>query len=151
MPDKRLTVNPYEDMFTPSKEPAQAPGKLPAPAAPAQRSRRRGASPRNKARRSSGQSESQVNNLRNRSTGDWEKFEHLNTRVRGDQISYLDQLARQMNRSRAKGVEKERITKNTLIRAAIEALASLKFDYENILTEDQLIKRVIAAAGRKRV
>lgn len=69
-------------------------------------------------------------------------LEVLTVRLRGDQRDYLDKLSRAITRSR-EGTG-ERITKNTLIRVAVDALRMMKIDASNIRSEDELLARVRA-------
>ncbi len=155
MPDnKRLTVNPYENLFEPtgapteeqkldSRQPAQKP-----PRAEPREGEHREPGRRHRSSKQVSQVDKLIN-LRKSQPATWQDFDHVNTRLRRDQISFLDDLARTMNRQRSRGVDKERITKNTLIRAAIEALAELQIDVTEIRTEEELTKRVRAAAAQR--
>lgn len=148
MPDKRLTVNPYENLFEPtSKEEEREEKEQAQPAADrAQAGQRAARQPRRGSKQVS--QVAKLINLRKSQPATWQDFDHVNTRLRRDQISFLDDLARTMNRQRSRGVEKERITKNTLLRAAIDALAELEIDVTEIRTEEELTKRARAAAQR---
>lgn len=98
--------------------------------------------------------ESQLRKLANLDMRPVRKFDNYDTmmaRLRPDQIARLHEMAVTMNTKRPAGVKKERITPNMLLRAAVDAFTNaIQFDENDIRTEDQLIKRVVTAAGRKK-
>lgn len=69
----------------------------------------------------------------------------LTARLTEDQIDYLETMERRIMRSRRR--RRERITKNTIIRAAIELIRALPWDYEDIADEAELVQRLLDAAG----
>jgi hypothetical protein len=69
----------------------------------------------------------------------------VTARLSEAQIEFLDTMERRIMRNRRR--RKERITKNTLIRAAIELLMSLNWDFTDIADEEELIRRIRRAAG----
>ncbi len=69
----------------------------------------------------------------------------LTARVTEEQLDYLETMERRIMRSRRR--KHERITKNTLIRAAIELLRALPWDYTDIADENELVMRLLQAAG----
>lgn len=74
-------------------------------------------------------------------------YEVMTARLRSDQVDFLSSLERQIMRSRRhKG---ERITKNSLLRAAVDLLAILPLDVDEIGSEEELRKRVLAASRRE--
>ncbi len=79
--------------------------------------------------------------------GDGPKFlsyEVMTARLRSDQVDFLNALERRIMRSRdQKG---ERITKNSLLRAAVDLLETISLDLQEIASEEELRARVLAAA-----
>jgi hypothetical protein len=61
------------------------------------------------------------------------------------QVEWLDSAERQVMRGRRR--RRERITKNTLIRAAVELAIALDWERADIADEDELVARLKAAAG----
>ena len=60
-------------------------------------------------------------------------------------MDYLEAMERRIMRSRTR--KHERITKNTIIRAAIELIRALPWDYTDIADEQELVQRLLYAAG----
>ena len=54
----------------------------------------------------------------------------------------LSRLTRQIMKNRTPGYKRERITKNTIIRALIDALQELELDIQNVADESELAKRM---------
>ena len=69
----------------------------------------------------------------------------ITARLTEDQVDYLETMERRIMRSRQR--RHERITKNTIIRAAIELVRALPWDYNDIADESELIQRLLTAAG----
>jgi hypothetical protein len=68
-------------------------------------------------------------------------YEVMTARLRSDQIDFLSALERQIMRSRdQKG---ERITKNSLLRAAVDLLEAMGVDLQGVGSEDELRERVL--------
>lgn len=70
-------------------------------------------------------------------------YDVMTARLRSDQVDMLSALERQIMRARRR--KGERITKNSLLRAAVDVLAELQFDVRGIGSEDELRQRVLAA------
>jgi hypothetical protein len=70
----------------------------------------------------------------------------LSILLTGEQLDLLDKLVKEMMRSRS--VKRERLTKNTLLRCLVDLLDVLPFDTQDIPDEDELRRRLLAAAGR---
>jgi hypothetical protein len=69
----------------------------------------------------------------------------ITARLTEEQLSFLDTLERRIMRSRRR--RHERITKNSIIRAAIELLMALDLDVHDIADEEELKQRLLASAG----
>lgn len=68
----------------------------------------------------------------------------VTARLTESEVEFLETMERRIMRSRRR--KRERITKNTIIRAAIELLMALEWDWTDIADEEELIARVKAAA-----
>jgi hypothetical protein len=68
----------------------------------------------------------------------------VTARLSEPQVEWLDTVERRIMRSRRR--KRERITKNTLLRAAVEVMMALKCDYSEIADEAELVARVKKAA-----
>lgn len=66
----------------------------------------------------------------------------LTVLLRDDQLDYLDRLARTIKKNRSSEYRAERITKNTLIRAFIDAFSKTEFDTSNISDEKILLSKI---------
>ena len=66
----------------------------------------------------------------------------LTIRISEQQLAYLSNLEREIMKSRSKENKKERITKNSIIRAMIRVLSDFEFDHSEIPDEDFLFKRM---------
>ena len=69
----------------------------------------------------------------------------LTVRLSDEQLEYLAALERRIMKSRSRGNRAERITKNSIIRAAVNALAKLEIDPSEIGSEADFESRVAAA------
>lgn len=69
----------------------------------------------------------------------------VTARLSESQVEFLEAMERRIMRGRNR--RQERITKNTLIRAALELLMALEWDWTDIPDEDELTRRVKQAAG----
>lgn len=69
----------------------------------------------------------------------------VTARLTEEQVDWLDAAERRIMRSRSR--RRERITKNTLLRAAISLLMALPWDHRDIADEDELVERLKQAAG----
>ncbi|MBC7286935.1 MAG: hypothetical protein H5T86_02610 [Armatimonadetes bacterium] len=72
----------------------------------------------------------------------------MTARLTEDQLEYLDAAERRIMRSRRR--RRERITKNSIIRAAIELVRRLPWDHRDIADEEELLQRLIEAAQASR-
>ena len=68
-------------------------------------------------------------------------YEVLTARLRGDQIDFLNDLERRIMRNRSQ--KRQRITKNSLLRAAVDMLHMLDFDAREIGDEEELRRRIL--------
>jgi len=66
----------------------------------------------------------------------------LTVPVRPGQEEVLTRISRTISASRDKKHRRQRITKATIIRAYIDALANIPFDMENISDERALLERI---------
>lgn len=71
------------------------------------------------------------------------RMQKVDALLRPEQVAALDRLVREIMSHRAD--KRERITRNTLIRVAVEALLRLEFSPADIPTEEALQHRVLAA------
>ena len=72
------------------------------------------------------------------------------TRLTEDQLQFLNKLESSIIRGRSGANRKERITKNSIIRAAIEILKPLAIDAREIPDEETLLKRIRAAMAAEK-
>lgn len=76
-------------------------------------------------------------------TPKFQTFEvRLTSLLREDQLDFLEKLIRDIQKNRTREFRKERITKNTLMRAFIDAFMDIKIDTLNIPDEEVLLERV---------
>ena len=73
----------------------------------------------------------------------------LTLRLKEDQLEFLSRLEREIMKNRSSVNRRERITKNSIIRAMIGAFGSLSIDTKEIGDENELIERFIRAIGSK--
>jgi hypothetical protein len=66
----------------------------------------------------------------------------LSILLRTDQLEFLNRLEKRIMRSRSPENKRERITKNTIIRCAIDLISRLNIDIEEIADERELLKRM---------
>lgn len=93
---------------------------------------------------------SEVQKLQTSKGPKFETFEvKLSILLRGDQLDFLEKLTREVMKKRDRANRQERITKNTVIRACIDALREVKVDTENIPDEDGLRRRIQAGVGSR--
>jgi hypothetical protein len=69
----------------------------------------------------------------------------LTVPVRQDQEEVLTRMVRAISQNRDKHHRRQRITKAAVIRAYIDALASIPLDLRNISDEGELLRRVVGA------
>jgi hypothetical protein len=74
------------------------------------------------------------------------KYQRLDVKLyvllRDDHLEFLARLTREIMKNRTSAYKKERITKNTIIRALIDNLKELELDVRNIPDEIELAKRI---------
>lgn len=74
------------------------------------------------------------------------KFKTFDIRLtvlfREDQLTFLDKIVREVNKNRDPEYRKERITKNTILRAFVDAFQNTKFNFKNISDENTLLARI---------
>ncbi len=76
----------------------------------------------------------------------------LTVRLKEDQLEFLSRLEREIMKNRSRINRRERITKNSIIRAIIDIFKNLNIDTSEIGDEDELIrklKRIIGIAVAK--
>jgi hypothetical protein len=73
----------------------------------------------------------------------------LSILLRADQLEFLERLTRQIMKNRDKANRQERITKNTLVRACLDALQEARFDTGNIPDEEELRRRIQGGAANR--
>jgi len=66
----------------------------------------------------------------------------LSILLRQDQLEHLTNLEWQIMRNRSSANKKERITKNSIIRAYIDVLSSVEIDKSEIADEKELFRRL---------
>ena len=69
----------------------------------------------------------------------------LTVPVRPDQEEALTRIVRTVSSSRSKNNRRQRITKASIIRAYIDAMSALPFDYSEIADENEFARRLINA------
>lgn len=74
----------------------------------------------------------------------------LTVRLKEDQLQFLSRLEREIMRNRSSANKKERVTKNSIIRAIIDVFQDLKIDTNEIGDEDVLLKRLKMAVEYQR-
>lgn len=71
----------------------------------------------------------------------------VTARLTEEEVEWLESAERHIMRSRDR--KHERITKNTLLRAAVELLMALRWEQADIADEEELVARLKAAAGAR--
>jgi len=71
----------------------------------------------------------------------------LSILLREDQLEILEKLTREIMANRDSTNKRERITKNTILRAYIDALKDLDIGKENIADEAELLRRIKERIG----
>lgn len=66
----------------------------------------------------------------------------LTLRINDKQLDFLTSLEREIMKKRSKKNKKERITKNSIVRAAIDILSEIEFKKSEIPNEDELKRRI---------
>ena len=74
----------------------------------------------------------------------------LTVPVRPDQEEILTRIVRTISTSRSKSNKQQRITKASIIRAYIDAMASVSLDYDEIPDEKELARRLIEVLSGSR-
>lgn len=92
----------------------------------------------------------EVQKLESSKVPKFETFEvKLSILLRGDQLEFLEKLTREVMKKRDRANRQERITKNTVVRACIDALRQVEFDTANIPDEDGLRQRIQAGVNSR--
>jgi hypothetical protein len=95
-------------------------------------------------------SSSEILQKGDKGTPKFETYEvKLTLRLKDDQLEFLSRLEREIMKSRSSVNRRERITKNSIIRAMIDAFINLRIDTNEISDEEELIKRLIKAIDSK--
>ncbi len=76
-----------------------------------------------------------------------ETVERLTVPLPLDQVQSLNSLERAIMKSRSRRAKKQRITKNSIIRACLQVFLSLDLDVKEIPDEAELVKRIEQAVG----
>lgn len=74
----------------------------------------------------------------------------LTLRLREDQLEFLSKLEREIMKSRSRNNKKERITKNSIIRAIIDAARDIDINAREIGEEKELVTRFKKAFDSKK-
>jgi hypothetical protein len=69
-------------------------------------------------------------------------LDNLTVLMRQDQIVFLEALTLKIMGSRDKDHKRERITKNSIIRACVDSMKNLDIDWTNIEDEKELSRRI---------
>jgi Mg2+ and Co2+ transporter CorA len=86
---------------------------------------------------------SELSNLETSVVPKFKSFEvKLSILLREDQLEFLEKLTREIMSKRDSNNKKERITKNTILRACVDVLRKLDIDKVNISDEKELLKRI---------
>lgn len=72
----------------------------------------------------------------------------LTVPVRPDQEEVLTRIVRTISTNRSKDNRGQRITKASVLRAYIDAMSSVKLDYDEIPDENELARRLAEAISR---
>ena len=73
----------------------------------------------------------------------------LTVRLKEDQLEFLSRLEREIMKNRSSDNRKERITKNSVIRAMVDTFRNLDIDTGEIADEEELVKRLVGAVSPK--
>ena len=74
----------------------------------------------------------------------------LTVPVRPDQEEVLTRIVRTISTNRSKNNRQQRITKASIIRAYIDALSALAFDYDEIPDEKEFARRLVEVISSSR-
>jgi len=73
----------------------------------------------------------------------YKTFEAVTLRISHEDFEFLHSLEREIMKNRSKENRKERITKNSIIRAMLGCLKNVKFDRKDIPNENELRVRIM--------
>ena len=73
----------------------------------------------------------------------YKTFDVLTLRISSEDFEFLQKLEREIMKSRSKENRKERITKNSIMRAMLACLKNVKFDRKDIPDENELRIRMM--------
>lgn len=68
--------------------------------------------------------------------------EQILVRLREDQVNFLTKMESSIKKNRSSQNRKERITKNTIIRTALDAMQALDINLNEISNEEELLERI---------
>lgn len=72
-------------------------------------------------------------------------YERITVPLRVEQVDKLSKIERTIMKSRSRKAKKQRITKNTIIRACLDAFLDVDFDIKEIQDENELRDRLTDA------
>lgn len=73
----------------------------------------------------------------------YKTFDVLTLRISSEDFEFLQKLEREIMKNRSKENKKERITKNSIMRAMLACLKNVKFDRKDIPDENELRVRMM--------
>ncbi len=73
----------------------------------------------------------------------YKTFDALTLRISSEDFEFLQKLEREIMKNRSKENKKERITKNSIMRAMLACLRNVKFDTKDIPDENELRVRMM--------
>lgn len=92
----------------------------------------------------------EVQNSRSSEVPKFKTFDvKLSILLRDDQLEFLEKLTRDIMANRDSAHKQERITKNTVLRACIDALNGVTLNIQNISDEEELRRRIAAGMQRE--
>jgi hypothetical protein len=79
----------------------------------------------------------------------FETFEvKLSILLREDQLEFLERMTREIMGNRDRDSRRERITKNTVVRACLDVLRGVEIDTANVPDEEELGRRIREGLGK---
>lgn len=79
----------------------------------------------------------------------FETFEvKLSILLREDQLAFLERMTREIMGNRDRDSRRERITKNTIVRACLDVLQGLEIDTAKVPDEEELRRRIWTGLGK---
>lgn len=87
---------------------------------------------------------------KDKKTPKYESYEiKLTLRLKESQLEFLSHLEREVMKNRSRTNRRERITKNSILRAMVAAFQSLDIDPNEIGDEEELAKRLLKAVSER--